>query len=168
MEDDFMALLVNAVRTTEPMTLSGAKSLRRKVVNKAKRRADVIVATWLDDGSPDGVDWLIIFGGDRIEELGAISKDIRLRTRSVHVTSLEVADYLSELFFEPPPAKLVCTKEGEEPVLYVETGGKRIAKRYSGQRWISLEPGYTVRGSEPGGDRNSLTIEYQPDHARAQ
>jgi hypothetical protein len=55
-----------------------------------------------------------------------------------------------------------------EPVLYVEVGGKRIAKRYSGQNWISLEPGYTVRGSEPGTDYNKLEIEYQPDAAMAQ
>jgi hypothetical protein len=45
---------------------------------------------------------------------------------------------------------------------------KRIAKRYPGKNWISLEPGYVVRGSEPGGDRNSLTIEYNPAGASVQ
>ena len=39
---------------------------------------------------------------------------------------------------------------------------KRIAKRYSGGTWIPLEPGYTVRGSEPGSDYNKLTVEFNP------
>jgi hypothetical protein len=51
-------------------------------------------------------------------------------------------------------------KEDGVPVLYCEVDGKRIAKRYSGKPWISLEPGYTVRGSEPGTDYNALEVEY--------
>ena len=54
-------------------------------------------------------------------------------------------------------------KEGDEPVMYVKIGEKQIAKRYSGQNWISLEPGYTVHGSEP-----TITIEYNPDAAKSQ
>ena len=44
----------------------------------------------------------------------------------------------------------------------------RIAKRYSGQPWISLEPGYTVRGSEPGSNYGSIEIEYAPVNAMPQ
>jgi hypothetical protein len=62
-------------------------------------------------------------------------------------------------------AQMVAVEEEGEVVLYVEVDGKRIAKRYSGQGWISLEPGYTVRGSEPGGDYNTVTIEYNPNTA---
>jgi len=59
-------------------------------------------------------------------------------------------------------AQMVAVEEEGEVVLYVEVDGKRIAKRYSGQ---GLEPGYTVRGSEPGGDYNTVTIEYNPNTA---
>jgi hypothetical protein len=38
----------------------------------------------------------------------------------------------------------------------------RIAKRDSGQNWINLEPGFTVRGSKPGTDYDRLEIEYFP------
>jgi hypothetical protein len=44
----------------------------------------------------------------------------------------------------------------------------RIAKRYSGQNWVSLEPGYTVRGSEPGTDYDAIEIEYTPANAMPQ
>jgi hypothetical protein len=67
-----------------------------------------------------------------------------------------------------PPARMMMVAEEGTVVLYVEFDGKRIAKRYSGEGWISLEPGYTVRGSEPGGDRNSLTVEYNPGTAEVQ
>ena len=50
--------------------------------------------------------------------------------------------------------------ENGEPVLYMILNGVKIAKRYSGQSWINLEPGYSVRGAEPGGDYNTVTVEY--------
>jgi|SRR5215813_4295312 len=65
----------------------------------------------------------------------------------------------------PLEARMYCEIEGEgdnrEPVLSVDIKRKgkwlRIAKRYSGQNWINLEPGYTVRGSEPGGAPTPFT-----------
>jgi hypothetical protein len=65
-------------------------------------------------------------------------------------------------------ATLQFVEEDGVPVLYCVVDGKRIAKRYSGQQWISLEPGYTVRGSEPGGDYSRVSVEYNPDHAQPQ
>ena len=64
------------------------------------------------------------------------------------------------------PARMQLTKEkvnGEDkPVLYVEVNlGKEfmpIAKRYPGQNWINLEPGWKVTGSEPGDDPNVIRI----------
>jgi hypothetical protein len=62
--------------------------------------------------------------------------------------------------------------DGREPVLTVDVKRKgkwlRIAKRYSGQNWISLEPGYAVRGGEPGGAPNAIYIEYTPANTRPQ
>jgi len=63
---------------------------------------------------------------------------------------------------------LVFVPENDDLVLYVELDGKRIAKRFSGQNWISLVPGYTVRGSEPGADSSTLDIEYDPAKALPQ
>jgi hypothetical protein len=75
-----------------------------------------------------------------------------------------------------PEARMQLEIEGEgdgrEPVLTVDVKRKgqwvRIAKRYSGQNWISLEPGYAVRGSEPGGAPNAIYIEYTPANTRPQ
>jgi hypothetical protein len=57
-------------------------------------------------------------------------------------------------------------------VLYVQikVEGKwhPIAKRYSGEHWINLEPGYSVSGTEPGTDYNTIVIEYHPDKAGSQ
>jgi hypothetical protein len=53
-------------------------------------------------------------------------------------------------------------------VLYVEIRDRkrdpyrRIAKRYPKQNWINLEPGWTVRGSEPGAANGTICIEYDP------
>ena len=66
----------------------------------------------------------------------------------------------------PPEARMYFEIEGEgdnrEPVLSVDIKRKgkwlRIAKRYSGQNWISLEPGYTARGTEPGTDYSTIEI----------
>jgi hypothetical protein len=63
--------------------------------------------------------------------------------------------------------------DGDEPMVLtveVKREGKwvRIAKRYSGQNWINLEPGYTVRGSEPGGSYDSIEIEYTSANTRPQ
>ena len=56
--------------------------------------------------------------------------------------------------------------DGEDLVLIVEvkTGlkWKPIAKRYSQQNWINLEPGYKVCGSERGTDYNTIDIRYEP------
>jgi hypothetical protein len=67
----------------------------------------------------------------------------------------------------PDEASLVIEQEESSSVLYVELEGKRIAKRYPGQRWINLEPGYSVRGAEPG-DLDVLAIEYHATEARPQ
>jgi len=67
-----------------------------------------------------------------------------------------------------PPAQLLAVVEDGEPVLYVEYHGKRIAKRYSQQHWISLEPGFSVSGSEPGGDYSRIYIEFDPSRAQQQ
>ena len=71
-----------------------------------------------------------------------------------------------------PEARFILVEEGDDIVLHVEIkeGRKwlRIAKRYSGQHWISLEPGYTVRGSEPGCNYGSIEIEYAPVNAMPQ
>jgi hypothetical protein len=61
---------------------------------------------------------------------------------------------------EAKEAEMTFVEEDGEPVLYVVVDGKRIAKRHSGEKWISLEPGYTVTGSEPGSDYNTITVEY--------
>jgi hypothetical protein len=68
----------------------------------------------------------------------------------------------------PPEAQLMFVLEDGEPVLYCEVKGKRIAKRYSQQHWISLEPGYSVSGTEPGGDPKSIYIAYDPNAAKVQ
>jgi hypothetical protein len=65
-------------------------------------------------------------------------------------------------------ATLSFVEEDDDLVLYCEVDGKRIAKRYSGKPWFSLEPGYTVRGSEPGSDYNSIEIEYSSNGTQPQ
>jgi hypothetical protein len=68
----------------------------------------------------------------------------------------------------PPNARMRLVEENGEVVCYVNVEGKPIAKRYSGQGWISLEPGYTVCGSEPGTDYNIVEIHYDPNAAGRQ
>jgi hypothetical protein len=67
----------------------------------------------------------------------------------------------------PPEARMRLVKEDDDLILCVEVKeGRcwiRIAKRYSGQNWINLEPGYAVSGSEPGGDYNAICIEHDPN-----
>jgi hypothetical protein len=58
-------------------------------------------------------------------------------------------------------AVLALRKEDDDLVLFCELNGKPIAKRYSGENWLSLEPGWTVRGGEPG-DYDTIEIEYSP------
>jgi hypothetical protein len=53
--------------------------------------------------------------------------------------------------------------EQGEPVLYVEVSGKRIAKRYPRQPWISLDNSYRVEGGEAG-DYNNIGITRLPGH----
>jgi hypothetical protein len=67
----------------------------------------------------------------------------------------------------PIEAYMQIVEENGEPVLYLIENGKRIAKRFSGQSWINLEPGYTVRGGEPG-SYGTVTVEYDDDDARPQ
>jgi hypothetical protein len=67
-----------------------------------------------------------------------------------------------------PEAQLRVVEENGVGVLYVEFDGKRVAKRYSGQGWISLEPGYTVHGSEPGTEYDTVSVSYDPDAAGRQ
>jgi hypothetical protein len=67
-----------------------------------------------------------------------------------------------------PPAQLRFVEENGDLVLYCEFDGKVIAKRYSQQNWISVEPGFSVAGSEPGGDYNRIEIEFDPSKARQQ
>jgi hypothetical protein len=64
-----------------------------------------------------------------------------------------------------PECRFTFEPEACDPlVLFVEIKqhGKwsRVAKRYSGQNWIALEPGYTVRGIEPGASKCILEIEH--------
>jgi hypothetical protein len=68
----------------------------------------------------------------------------------------------------PRRGRLEFVEEDGDLVLYCSVEGKRIAKRYSGKNWISLEPGYTVRGSEPGGDYNIVEVEYKSANAMEQ
>jgi hypothetical protein len=57
--------------------------------------------------------------------------------------------------------------EGNKIIAYVEMGGKRIARRGPSEKWVSIEPGYIVRGCEPG-NYDWLEIEYSPTAARPQ
>jgi hypothetical protein len=65
------------------------------------------------------------------------------------------------------PARLRFPIEEGEPMLYCEIkDGRRykpIAKRASGKKWINLEPGWAVSGSEPGGDYNTICIDHNPN-----
>jgi hypothetical protein len=65
-------------------------------------------------------------------------------------------------------ARLNFVKESDDLVLYCEIKEnrrkpyKRIAKRHSGQHWISIEPGWTVSGAEPGANDGRVCINYDP------
>jgi len=61
-----------------------------------------------------------------------------------------------------PEASIEAVLEDGEPILYVVFRGLRIAKRYSGERWIILQEGYGVEGSQPGDDPYELVITYHP------
>jgi hypothetical protein len=67
-----------------------------------------------------------------------------------------------------PSAKLEIVEENGEGVLYVEFEGRRIARRRGGERWVSIEPGYTVRGGEPGSESDVLEVEYDSTSAKPQ
>jgi hypothetical protein len=58
-------------------------------------------------------------------------------------------------------AVLALREEDDDLVLFCEVNGKPIAKRYSGENWLSLEPGWTVRGGEPV-NYDTIEIEYSP------
>ena len=86
---------------------------------------------------------------------------------------------MSRLKFKPggaPEFRVSFRSEGEgdaqEVVLFCEVKqGRRfvpIAKRYSGQHWIALEPGFRVSGTEPGSDYKTISIEYDPALAEEQ
>jgi hypothetical protein len=55
--------------------------------------------------------------------------------------------------------EMVLRMDGVEDALYAEVEGKKVAKRFSGGRWLSLEPGYVVRGGAPR-NYDCITIEY--------
>ena len=61
-----------------------------------------------------------------------------------------------------PEASIEAVLEDGEPILYVVFRGLRIAKRYSGERWIILQEGYGVEGSQPGDEYDELVITYHP------
>jgi hypothetical protein len=57
--------------------------------------------------------------------------------------------------------------DAQKVVLFCEVrqGRRRfvpIAKRYPGQSWINLEPGFRVSGTEPGTDYKTICIDYDP------
>ena len=57
----------------------------------------------------------------------------------------------------------------EEKMLYATVDGLRIAKRPARKGWISLEPGWTVHGAEPGSSSSDrITVEYDPKAAKPQ
>jgi hypothetical protein len=58
-------------------------------------------------------------------------------------------------------AQLVFHREHSEEVLYIEVNGKRIAKRYPGETWISLDRNYRVEGGDPS-DYDAVTITRLP------
>jgi hypothetical protein len=62
-------------------------------------------------------------------------------------------------------ARVRLGSDSGEPMLFCEVKfGKRyvpIARRPAGQRWISLEPGWTVCGGEPG-NYDRMSIEFAP------
>jgi hypothetical protein len=66
-----------------------------------------------------------------------------------------------ELVFAGGMLKLKTGHENGRPVLYCVLEGKRIAKRYQNESWTVLDPGYTVRGGEPG-NYMPLIIERKP------
>jgi hypothetical protein len=70
-------------------------------------------------------------------------------------------------FLQTEEATLRVVEENGEPVLYLDKDHKTIAKRYSGQSWIVLEPGYKVSGNEPGTQYGKLVIEFD-SHAATQ
>jgi len=73
---------------------------------------------------------------------------------------------------KPPTARFRFAEEGDDLVLYCEIKkcGRfmPIAKRYPRKNWLNIEPGYVVRGTEPGGDYNTIEIEYSPMNAQPQ
>src|SRR5436189_6348425 len=72
---------------------------------------------------------------------------------------------LEEAMEKASQVQLVAVWEDERTVWYCEFEGKRIARRCVGERWVSLEPGFTVRGQEPGNYHDKLTVEYRPAEA---
>jgi hypothetical protein len=62
---------------------------------------------------------------------------------------------------------LEFVQEPGGPVLYASVDGKRIARRRSGQTWTNIEPGYVVRGGEPG-NYDNVVVEYTGTNARPQ
>jgi hypothetical protein len=59
-------------------------------------------------------------------------------------------------------AEIYFTKDEQgERVLYIEANGKRIAKRYPGEPWISLDRSYQVEGGDMS-DYDEITITRLP------
>jgi hypothetical protein len=67
-----------------------------------------------------------------------------------------------------PSARMEIIEEDGVGVLYIEVDGKRIARRRGGELWTIIEPGYTVRGCDPGFESDILEVEYDPTKAKPQ
>jgi hypothetical protein len=62
----------------------------------------------------------------------------------------------------PEDVVLALREEDDDLVLFCEVDGKPIAKRYSGESWLILEPGWTVLGGGPG-NYGTIELIYDPD-----
>jgi hypothetical protein len=56
---------------------------------------------------------------------------------------------------------------GDDGMLYLVADGRRIARRSPGESWVTLEPGWIVRGGEPG-IQDTIVIEHDPRATRLQ
>jgi hypothetical protein len=59
------------------------------------------------------------------------------------------------------PQAEVAVVISDSGIIYVEVGGKCVARRGPNEDWISLDPEYIVSGCEPG-SYDELVIEHVP------
>ena len=62
---------------------------------------------------------------------------------------------------KPKPRETCAIEFAPDGMLYVIFDGQRIARGGPRQRWVSLAPGYTVRGAEPGNYDGFEVIEHR-------